>query len=345
MRFRGGLIVLALLFTACSSPAAVSPAASGAAQPASPARAADAGPEAIRLGHGFAAEEQLWLMGIRPDLTPNQGTAYTLQLTAFRGPTDRLNAYEAGQLDGGTNVAPTALFAAEQGLPFKLVASIVRESPNNGFNTTYLSLADSEIQGPRDLRGKTVGIVDFKSATDLWARAAVEGAGLNPDTDVTYVIVPFPAMGEALRSKKIDVGTFPQPFYEIEQRRGGVRTVFISKTGVPFDEELDMLFLRPAFIQQHPAAVRAFLADFVAATRWYLANGPEARQALIDAKIVQTAPELYVELADYNREPTARIAVDSLKQLQELHLKLGWQTKRLNIDDLVDQSLLPERGQ
>src|SRR5262249_14255800 len=37
-------------------------------------RAAD--PPLIRFGHGFAAEEQAWLMAARPDLTPGQGTRY-----------------------------------------------------------------------------------------------------------------------------------------------------------------------------------------------------------------------------------------------------------------------------
>ena len=36
-----------------------------------PTEAAD--PPLIRFGHGFAAEEQVWLMAARPDLTPGQG--------------------------------------------------------------------------------------------------------------------------------------------------------------------------------------------------------------------------------------------------------------------------------
>ena len=35
-------------------------------------------PPLIRMGRGFAAEEQLWLMSVRKDLTPNQGKRYEL---------------------------------------------------------------------------------------------------------------------------------------------------------------------------------------------------------------------------------------------------------------------------
>jgi len=305
-------------------------------------QAAPAAPVEIRLGHGFAAEEQLWLMAARPDITPNQGKLYTLKLTAFRASDDRIRAYEAGQLDGGTIPGPTALFAVEQGLPLKLVASISKEVPGgNWHNTTFLALADSGIRSPRDLRGKRIGIVGFKTATELWARAAIDTAGLNADRDVSFVIVPFPAMGEALRARRIDVGVFPNPFLHLEETRGGVVTVFTSKTGVPFEEELLMIFLRPEFLDKNHDAVRAFLRDFVAATRWYLANPREARQALLDKRYVQIPPAVYLDMQDYYRDPTARISTDFLRKMQELHLKLGWQQKRLDVRKLVDLSLLP----
>ncbi len=307
-----------------------------------PAQAGPAGPVEIRIGHGFAAEEQLWLMGARPDITPNQGKVYTIKFTAFRGSADRLSAYEARQLDGGTIAGPTALFAAEQGVPLRIVASICKEVPGgNWFNTTYLALADSGIRSARDLKGKRVGIVDFRSATELWARAAAESAGLDPSRDLNFVVIPFPAMGEALRSRRIDVGVFPQPFLHVERTRGGVVEVFTSKTGVPFEEELLVLFMRPDFVEKNDAAVRAFLRDFVASARWYLANPREARQALLDKRFVNVPPAVYFEMQDYYRDPTARVSFDFLRKAQELHIKLGWQSKRLDVRKLVDMSRLP----
>ncbi len=304
--------------------------------------AAPSGPVEIRLGHGFAAEEQLWLMVARPDITPNQGKAYTLKFTAFRASADRITAFEAGQIDGGTIPGPTALFAAEQGLPFKLIASVSKEVPGgNWHNTTFLALADSGIRSPKDLKGKRIGIVDFKTATELWARAALEANGVDSSRDVSYVIVPFPAMGEALRARRIDVGAFPNPFYTLEKTRGGVVEVFTSKTGVPFEEELIMLFFRADFIEKNRDAMKAFLRDLVAATRWYLANPRESRQALIEKRFVNIPLSVYVEMQDYYRDPTARISTDFLRKMQELHLKLGWQKKAIDVRKLVDLTMLP----
>ncbi len=339
------LLLLSVLWIgalgACARPTTVGP-IGGSTNPTA-SSGGSTSPVEIRIGHGFAAEENLWLMKAKPELAPNQDRLYRLTFTAFRGNADRLSAYEAGQLNGGTISAPTALFSTEQGMPLKLVASVVRERPGY-FNTTFLALSDAGIRGPADARGKTVGIVDFKSATELWARAALETAGLEPERDYKLVIVPFPAMGEALRSRRIDVGVFPDPFATIEQRRGGVVDVWTSKTGVPFEEELLFLFLRPEFIAQHRDAARAFLADFVNTTRWYVDHLAEARQALLDSpqKFVQTEPELYLQLKDSYRDPTGRINLEALQQQQEMFLKLGWMERRLDLNALVDLSLLPQ---
>lgn len=297
-------------------------------------------PVAIKLGHGAAAEEQLWLMKARPDLTPHQGTAYTLELLPFRGTDQRFQAYEAEAIDGGTGSANSVIFAASQGVDFLVVASLSRES-SRGFATQYLVRDDAGIDSPADLKGKTVGINGFKSSIHLWARMVLEAAGLDPDRDVTYAPVRFPAQGEALRAGKIDVGAFPQPFALMEQQKGGVKVLFTSKDAVPFEEELILLFLRREFVTEHPAAVRAFLADLRAATDYYLANGREARQALIDAGFVRLDPEVYFAVPDYYRAPDLKVDVEGLKRMQESQIAAGFQDEAADIDAFVDLTYLP----
>ena len=94
----------------------------GAALLASDCRRA-AQPVAIRLGHGPAAEEQLWLMKAKPDLTPGQSKDYALDFQLFRGTDQRFKAVEAGQLDMFTGSASSAILAWSQGFDFKAVAS------------------------------------------------------------------------------------------------------------------------------------------------------------------------------------------------------------------------------
>lgn len=296
-------------------------------------------PVPIRIGHGMAAEEQLWLMKARPDLTPNQGKVYTLEFTIFRANADRLNAYQAGELDGGTISANTALFAAAQGLDFRLVASISREAAKPGtFLSTFMVREDSPIKAVTDLKGKTVGIVDYKSSTDLWARGAIRKAGLDPNKDVKLVVVPFPAMGDAVRTKKVDAGVFVQPFYTFEMQKGGLRQLFNSKDGVPFDEELMLIFLKPEFVAKNPAVVKAFIEDYRKANDFYIKNTKEAKKALVEKKMVDLPLELYQRMSDWYRSPDPRVDTESMEQMMDMVQKVGWLDHAYDFKKYVDNS-------
>ena len=72
-------------------------------------------PVKIRVGHGAAVEEQLWLMKAKPDVTPNQGKAYTLDFQLFRGTDQRFKAVEAKELDVFTSSGSSAVVAYSQG--------------------------------------------------------------------------------------------------------------------------------------------------------------------------------------------------------------------------------------
>jgi len=298
-------------------------------------------PVPIRVGYGYAVEEQLWLMKAKPDVTPNQGKAYTLDMTGFRGTDQRFQAYEAGALDAMTSSGNTVLFAASQGVKYKALASLSYEG-SKGFVTQYYVRDDGSVPTIKDLKDKVVGINAFKSSIELWARIAIQKGGLNPDRDVKFAPIPFPAQGEALRTKKIDLGAFPQPFASIEAKKGGVKTLFTSKTAVPFDEVLMTMLFREEFMQKNPAAVRAFLADLVASTKFYLAHMKEARQALIDAKWVQIPADIYLASEDNYRDPDCRIDIEAMKKMQDMQVDLGFQKDRVDVASVVDLSWLPK---
>jgi ABC-type nitrate/sulfonate/bicarbonate transport system substrate-binding protein len=297
-------------------------------------------PVTLKMGRANAAEENFWLMEARPDITPNQNKVYRLEITPFRASDATFRAFEAGQIDGGTASANAVLTAAAKGLDMRVVASLSMEA-NGGSVTQYMVKDDAPIKTIADLKGKTIGIVGYRSSIELWARAALAKGGLNPDKDVSWAVVPFPAMGGALRSGKVDVAGMPQVFSEPEAAKGGLRTLFTSKTGVPFDEELILIIMRPEIIKKHPGAVRAFLADLASATKWYLANPREAKQALVDKKIVGLAPEAYFKLPDYKRDPAARPNLKSLEQMQEVLVAHGFLERKSDLSKVVDLSLSP----
>jgi len=300
-------------------------------------------PPLIRFGRGFAAEEQVWLMSARPDLTPNQGKRYQLKQILFQANPQRFQAFLAGEIDAGTAPGLTVIFASEQGLDIKMVASVCLEATDKQFfHTTYMVKDDGPIRSVKDLKGGTIGVVGIKTATDLWARAALLNAGLQPDKDTNVVPMAFPVIGDAVRTGKISAGTFVEPFYSAEVAKGGLRKLFTAGEAVGYEHELLDLWFGEKFLKSNPEAVRAFLADYVAVTKYYLANTAQAKRDLHKAGFVRTPLDIYLKNADWKRDANARVNVDSLKRLTVLmREKLNWLEKPVDVDALVDQSYLP----
>jgi ABC-type nitrate/sulfonate/bicarbonate transport system substrate-binding protein len=297
----------------------------------------------IRFGRGFAAEEQVWLMSARPDLTPNQGKRYQLKQILFQANPERFQAFLAGELDGGTAPGLAVIFARAQGMDMKVVASVCMEAAGGKyFTTTYMVKDDGPIKSMKDLKGGTIGVVGIKTATDLWARAGLINAGLVPDKDTKVVPMAFPVIGDAVRTGKVSAGTFVEPFYSAEMAKGGLRKLFTAVEAVGYDHELLDIFFGEKFLKANPDAVRAFLADYVAVTKYYLANTEQAKRDLHKAGFVRTPIDIYLKNQDWKRDPNARVDVESLKKLSSFMLdKLQWLEKPVNVDSMVDLSYLP----
>jgi len=301
-------------------------------------------PPLIRLGRGFAAEEQVWLMSARPDLTPNQGKRYQLKQILFQANPERFQAFLAGELDAGTAPGLAVIFGRAQGMEMTIVANVCLEAAGKEyFQTTYMVKDDGPIKTVKDLKGGTIGVVGIKTATDLWARAGLINAGLVPDRDTKVVPMVFPAIGEAVRSGKVSAGTFVEPFYSAEMAKGGLRKLFTAVEAVGYDHELLDLFFGDKFLKANPEAVRAFLSDYVAVTKYYLANTEQAKRDIHKAGgFVRTPVDIYVKNADWKRDPNARVDVESLKKLSTFMLdKLQWLEKPVRVEEMVDQSYLP----
>ena len=88
--------------------------------------------------------------------------------------------------------------------------------------------------------------------------------------------------------------------------------------------------------------MRAFFADLTELTAYYLANLKEARTALIEAQMIRIPPEVYADMPDFYREPKLRVDPELLKKAQELHMSVGIQDKRADVDKVVDLSFLPK---
>lgn len=304
------------------------------------AGAAQGDPIKLRIGYGVAAEEQLWLLIAKPDIGTHYGKDYTIEGTRFSGSDKRAQAFEAGAIDLASSSANGVIFAAAEGVTGKIIASISRES-QRGYSTTFYANASSPIKSVSDMKGKTVSINGFSTSGHLWLKTALEKAGL-AENDVTIVPISFSAMAESLRSGKIDVGEFPQPFDALLHKEAAVTRIFSAKDAIPGDEELIVLVGKDEFLKANAVAIRALLADLSAATKYYLEKPREARQILLDSKMVRVPADVFLNMSDYYRDPTMHVDVATLEQMQEYQFNAGFQKKKADIKQLVDMSYLPK---
>ena len=294
----------------------------------------------IRFGRQTAAEDNVWLMIAKPDLTPNLDKSYKIEWNQFRASDVAFKAYQGGQIDMLTTACNSVITAASKEVEIKVVASASRET-QAGARTQYLSKKDGGPGSIADLKGKIVGIVGHRTATELWARMALKSGGLDPDKDVQWAVVPFASVGDAVRADRIAVGAVPDLFAPTQLAKGDLKILFSSKTGMPFDEELICVSANPAFMAKNAAAVRGFLADLKTATTYLTANRDAARKALLEAKLVQLPPDIYLSSPEYVRDPNLRIDLGNFAKQQDALVSAGFIDKKIDLAKLVDLSLLP----
>lgn len=216
--------------------------------------------------------------GINLAIQEGRGSAVAAQVVA------------AGDVDFGMSDAGSLMLAASKGLPIKSVMSLLNTS---GFGV--ISLAQTGIEGPKDLEGKTLAVSPGDALTQLFP--AVVAANELDESQIELVFMDPPAKPVAVMEGRADalLGGIDDQYFLIEAQGHepaalrfadlGVNTV-----GITVHTHEDNLEQRPDLVERF---VRASVRSWQAAL--------EDPEAAIDAAL-EVKPDL-------DREST-------LKQLQ-----------------------------
>jgi putative hydroxymethylpyrimidine transport system substrate-binding protein len=183
----------------------------------------------------------------------------------------------AGRVDLALSYEPEVLFANEQGLEVMAVAALV-DSPL----TSLISLPEGGIAGATDLAGKTVGTAGIPYQSD-YLETIAEFAGISPssvkEVNVGLNLLP------ALLGGKVDaiLGGFRNiEGVDLQQRGVDPRIVPVDELGVPTYDEL-VLVARRSTVEDHPEAIRAFIAALDKGTAYAIGHPQEAANAVLAA--------------------------------------------------------------
>ncbi len=285
---------------------------------------------------------------IQQTVLKNYGKRYKMDLGRAQGTPFLVAAMAAGEADVAYLAYPSFASAVIKGVVpggLTIVASDFYDSHPEYFAFPWLALADAPINGPKDLRGKKIGVLAIGTGADASTRLMLKKNGIDPVKDATIVEIPAPAMEEALRSKKIDAGFFAPLFAYKAMAAGGVKKVFDSYQAWGKPYLFSFVVARNDYLKKSPDAVKGFLEDYVALLKYI--HKPENRDTVIDLVVAHfKAPktilqQFYLTKKDMYRPTDGRVVPEDLQYaISRIH-ELGFLEKDVQVAQYVDNSYLP----
>ena len=167
----------------------------------------------------------------------------------------------------------------------------------NTLGVIYIVENGNAVQSMADLAGKTVVAAGKGSTPEYALRYLLTENGIDPDTDVTIDWKSEHAeCVAALASGAATIALLPQPFVTVAQTKiEGLRMALdLTAEWDALDNGSGMItgvvVARKSFVEEHPAAVAAFLEDYAASVDWVNSNTADAAQLISQFGIIEAAP-------------------------------------------------------
>lgn len=297
----------------------------------------------IRAAFGVPAEEIKYLMIERPELAPNQGECYQVDWTELAGNVNAVQALTAGTVDAATAGGLAGAQGIIAGGDMIIVGEFIEER-GGYFSTAWVTTADSGIETLADIEGRIVANSGTGSSTNIIETFhLMEEAGLEAGVDYESVEIPFGQQQENLEAGRIDVGVFPQPFFDRLMASGDYRVLWrVTDVVDPF-VQLTQAFSRD-FVEENRSAVECFVDDFEAVAAFIAddANRDDVIEA--SAAVSGLEPELLEPFllteTDFYRPETGALNVEALQANWDFFYEVGAIPEQLEVADYIDDELM-----
>ena len=166
----------------------------------------------------------------------------------------------------------------------------------NTLGVLYIVENGNAVQSMADLAGKTIVAAGKGSTPEYALRYLLTQNGIDPDTDVVIDWKSEHAeCVAALASGAATIALLPQPFVTVAQTKiDGLRVALdLTEEWDALDNGSALLtgviVARKAVVEENPAAVDAFLADYAESVAWVNENTADAAQLISQYGIVEAA--------------------------------------------------------
>lgn len=262
---------------------------------------------------GFFAEQ-----GLDVTIEPNPGGAANIP------------GVEAGDFQiAGSNIV-SVLLARSQGLEVKLVSAgtFGTDDPDTDFSLVLVP-ADSDIQGPEDLNGRSVAVNTLANIAELTIRASLENAGAEHE-DIDFVEMGFPDMVPAALNGTVDAVHVIEPFMSIGLSEG-MRAIIAPYAETRANLAIGSYFSSDSYIAENPAVIDSFIAAVSAGGTYVAENPEEFRQALVDIAGLDPAVAEMVNIPPWG----GPVDIESVQLIGEYMVQFGFIDEVPPMEDVV----------
>ncbi len=230
--------------------------------------------------------------------------------------------------------AGTAFLAALRGAPVKILSHDFK-------SVLFYLMGQPNVQSAKDLRGKKIAVSSLGGTGAASARASIKALGLDPDKDVTYIVIGAASVRmAAMEAGSIEAAIMPVPWNFRMKQKGFKELIF---AGSVMSQPLTGIATTKDKIEKNPDQVRRVLRGFLRALRAVKQEKKDVvefigRKFSLDAP---TAEETYkVVLQTLSEDGT--VGADALQDLLEQTKKETGVTREISVGDIVDYRMLRE---
>jgi NitT/TauT family transport system substrate-binding protein len=224
----------------------------------------------------------------------------------------------------------------EQGLDVKFTGGIHRGC------LRVQALAKGSIQSITDLRGKRIGVPGMGTPPFIFANRVLGAHGINPKTEITWLVFPAGELGLALDKGEVDAVADSEPIGSLLLAQGKVQNVADQAADVPYvDEYCCAVLANGKFLARNPKATAAATRALLKAAKWVEANPAAAAKLSVEGKYLASTVDMNtVAISHLRYAPSVSGADDAVKSAAAEMKIAGMLSPSTDVDALAKRAFV-----